>query len=123
MKISEIMTTKPHVIKASDNVLKAAEMFAHYNIGALPVEKDERLIGMLTDRDVVKRVVAGGRNPANTRVEEVLSPQVKYCFEDEDTAHVAQNMHELQVRRLPVMDRNKRLVGIVSLEDISSRTR
>jgi CBS domain-containing protein len=121
MKVSEVMTAKPQIIKAGESVLKAAEMLARNNIGALPVEKDDRLVGMLTDRDIVVRVVAGGRDPAKTRVEEVLSEKIKYCYEDEDIEHVAENMHQLLVRRLPVMNRNKRLVGIVSIEDISPR--
>jgi CBS domain-containing protein len=121
MKVSEVMTAKPQVIKSTESVQKAAEMLASNKIGALPVEKDDRLIGILTDRDIVVRVVAGGRDPAKTRVEEVVSQQVKYCYADEDIEHVAENMDQLLVRRLPVMDRNKRLVGIVSIEDISPR--
>jgi CBS domain-containing protein len=123
MKISEVMTAKPQVIKAGDSVQKAAEMLAQNNIGALPVEKDDRLIGMLTDRDIVVRVVAGKRDPAKTRVEEVVSAQLKYCYEDEEVEHVAENMDELLVRRLPVMSRGKRLIGIVSIEDINPRQR
>ena len=123
MKISEVMTAKPQVIKAGDSVQKAAELLAQNNIGALPVEKDDRLIGMLTDRDIVVRVVAGKRDPAKTRVEEVVSAQLKYCYEDEDVEHVAENMDELLVRRLPVMSRGKRLIGIVSIEDINPRQR
>ena len=121
MKISEVMTAKPQVIKASESVLKAAELLARNNIGALPVENEDKLIGMLTDRDIVVRVVAGGKDPAKTRVQDVVSDQVKYCYEDEDVEHVAQNMHQLLVRRLPVMNRDKRLVGIVSIDDIRPR--
>jgi CBS domain-containing protein len=121
MKVSEVMTAKPRVIKAGESVLKAAEILARSNIGALPVEKDDRLIGMITDRDIVVRVVAGGRDPAKIRVEDVVSGHIKYCFEDEDVEHVAENMDQLLVRRLPVMNRKKRLVGIVSIEDISPR--
>jgi len=122
MKVSEVMTRNPETIKADETVLKAAETLARKNVGALPVEKDDRLIGMLTDRDIVVRVVAGGRDPKKTRVEEVVSPETKYCYEDEDVEHVAENMNQLLVRRLPVMNRNKRLVGIVSIEDIAPRS-
>ena len=121
MKVYEVMTANPEVIKADDTVLKAAETLARSNIGALPVEEDDRLIGMLTDRDIVVRVVAGGRDPKKTRVEEVVSSETKYCYEDEDVEHVAENMNQLLVRRLPVMNRDKRLVGIVSIEDIAPR--
>ena len=121
MRVSEVMTRNPEIIKADETVLKAAATLARKKIGALPVEKDDRLIGMLTDRDIVVRVVAGGLDPKKTRVEEVVSPEPKYCYDDEDVEHVAENMDELMVRRLPVMNRNKRLVGIVSIEDIAPR--
>jgi len=121
MKVSQVMTRDPEVIKADETVLKAAATLARKNIGALPVEKDDRLIGMLTDRDIVVRVVAGGLDPKKTRVEEVVSPAPKYCYDDEDIEHVAENMDQLLIRRLPVMNRNKRLVGIVSIEDIAPR--
>jgi CBS domain-containing protein len=121
MKVSQLMTTHPKIIPAGETVLRAAETLARSNIGTLPVEKDDRLIGMLTDRDIVVRVVAAGHDPAKTKVEDVISPQVKYCFEDEDVDHVRQNMQELRVRRLPVVNRDKRLVGVISLDDISTR--
>jgi CBS domain-containing protein len=73
---------------------------------------------MITDRDIAIRGVAEGKGP-ETKVRDAMSPEVKYCFDDEDVAHVAENMAELQVRRLPVMNRNKRLVGIVSLADLA----
>jgi len=121
MKVSEVMTLEPQVIGADETVLKAAETLARMNIGALPVARDDRLIGMLTDRDIVVRVVAGGRDPRSTQVGEVVSPGAKYCYEDEEVEDVARNMHELLVRRLPVMSRDKRLVGIVSIDDIVPR--
>lgn len=121
MKVSQVMTSHPKTIRAGESVLHAAETLAKSNIGALPVELEDRLIGMLTDRDIVVRVVAAGHDPAKIKVEEVVSPQVKYCFDDEDVEHVKQNMQQLRVRRLPVVNRDKRLVGIVSLEDITKR--
>lgn len=123
MKVSEVMTRHPQIIKAGENILEAARQLAEKDIGALPVTRDDRLIGMLTDRDIVVRVVAEKRDPAKTRVEDVVSNGTKYCFEDEDTSHVAANMDQLLVRRLPVMSRSKRLVGIVSIEDIRPRQR
>lgn len=123
MKVSEVMTCNPEVIKASATVLEAARLLAGKDIGGLPVEQNDHLIGMLTDRDIVVRVVADGRAPDQTRVEDVLSRETKYCFEDEDVSHVASNMDQLLVRRLPVVTRDKRLVGIVSIEDIRQRKR
>lgn len=121
MKVSEVMTRNPQVIKAGESIVDAARHLAEKNIGALPVERDDRLIGMLTDRDIVVRVIAAKRDPARTRVEDVVSNSTKYCYEDEDTSHVAANMDQLLVRRLPVLSRDKRLVGIVSIEDIRPR--
>ena len=121
MKVSEVMTGKPRTIKAEEDVLTAAKRLVELEVGGLPVEKDDRLIGMLTDRDIVVRVVAKNRDPAKTKVEEVATKGAKYCFDDEDIAHVAQNMDELLIRRLPVLNRDKRLIGIVSIEDIRPR--
>ena len=121
MKVSEVMTRDPEVIEAGATVMEAARKLAGKEIGGLPVEQDDRLIGMLTDRDIVVRVVADGRDPDKTRVGDVVSREPKYCYEDEDVAHVASNMDQLLVRRLPVVSRDKRLVGIVSIEDIRPR--
>ncbi|MBV8062496.1 MAG: CBS domain-containing protein [Nevskia sp.] len=121
MKVSEVMTRNPEVIEAGATVMEAARKLAGKEIGGLPVEQDDRLIGMLTDRDIVVRVVADGRDPDKTRVGDVVSREPKYCYEDEDVAHVASNMDQLLVRRLPVVSRDKRLVGIVSIEDIRPR--
>jgi CBS domain-containing protein len=88
------------------------------DVGALPVADNDRLVGMITDRDIAIRGVGEGM-AADARVRQVMTEQVKYCFEDEDLAHVSQNMASLQMRRLPVMNRDKRLVGIVSLGDLA----
>jgi CBS domain-containing protein len=94
-------------------------MMAEIDAGAMPVGENDRLIGMITDRDIAIRAVAAGKGP-DTPVREVMSSDVKYCYEDEDLDHVAKNMSDIQVRRLPVVDRNKRLVGIVSLGDLAT---
>jgi CBS domain-containing protein len=86
--------------------------------GALPVAEQDKLIGMLTDRDIAIRGVAAGKGP-DAKVRDAMSREVKYCFEDEEVHHIAENMAELQIRRLPVMSREKRLVGIVALSDLS----
>ncbi|HEX4023866.1 MAG TPA: CBS domain-containing protein [Steroidobacteraceae bacterium] len=121
MKVSDVMTKQPRVISADDTVLSAAQQLAQKAIGMLPVAKDDRLVGVLTDRDIVVRVVAQKRDPATTTIGSVVSGEPKYCFEDQDTEEVARNMDELLIRRLPVVNRDKRLVGIVSLEDIRPR--
>jgi CBS domain-containing protein len=97
-------------------------MMAQYDTGALPVGDDDRLLGVITDRDIAVRVVAEGKS-LDTPVRDVMSTEVKYCFEDEEVEHVTRNMGDIQVRRLPVMNREKRLVGIVSLGDLSHSAR
>jgi CBS domain-containing protein len=84
----------------------------------VPVGENDRLVGMITDRDIAVRAVAQGKGP-DTPVRDVMSKDVKFCYDDEDLEHVADNMGELQVRRLPVVNRDKRLVGIVALGDIA----
>ena len=118
MKVSEAMTRDVCVASPDDTLEQAACMMADLDAGALPVGADDRLVGMLTDRDIAVRAVAQGKGPA-TAVKDVMSPEVRYCYEDEDLDEVAQNMGDIRVRRLPVLNRDKRLVGIVSLGDIA----
>jgi CBS domain-containing protein len=91
---------------------------AELDAGIMPVREGDRLVGMITDRDIAVRAVAAGKG-TDTSVREVMTEDVKYCFEDEDTDDVARNMADLQVRRLPVLTRDKRLVGIISLGDMA----
>ena len=122
MKITDVMTRDVTVAAPSDTIQRAAKKMAELDAGFLPVADGDRLVGVITDRDIAIRAVAEGREP-DTRVRDVMSPEVKYCFDDEDLDHVTQNMGEIQVRRLPVVDRDKRLVGIVSLADIATKGR
>ena len=87
--------------------------------GVLPVGENDRLVGMLTDRDITIRAVAKGKAPDRTKVRDVMSPEIKYIYEDESVEDAAENMGTLQIRRLPVLNREKRLVGIVSLGDLA----
>ena len=116
MKVSEVMCRDARLIKANDTIQHAAEIMAQEGLGFLPVEEDNRLIGMITDRDIVIRCIAQGKD-GNARVRDVMTRDVKYCFAQDDLEDVMDNMAEIQVRRLPVLDENKRLVGIVSLAD------
>lgn len=118
MKISDCMTRKVRVIDPGMTLRDAARLMADLDAGVLPVGDGDRLVGMLTDRDIAIRAIAAGKGP-DACVSEAMSPEVKYCYEDEDVGHVARNMGDLQVRRLPVMSRDKRLVGIVTLGDIA----
>lgn len=119
MRVAEIMTRDPEVI-TSDLVLKdAALKMRKLDVGMLPVRNDDRLVGMLTDRDITVRATAEGRDPIKTQVHEVMSPEVVYCFEDQDVSEAAKLMREKQIRRLPILNREKRLVGVVSLGDVA----
>lgn len=119
MKISEVMTREIEIADPEQTVQQAAQIMAAIDAGILPVGEDDRLIGMITDRDIAIRCIAKGRGP-DAKVREIMSDEVKYCFADQDVEQVAQNMAQIQVRRLPVLDRDKRLVGIVSLGDIAT---
>ena len=118
MRVSEAMSRNVCVASPDQSICEAACSMAQLDAGAMPVGKDDRLVGMITDRDIAVRAVAAGKGP-DTPVRDVMTPEVKYCYEDEDLAHVAKNMGELRVRRLPVLNRDKRLVGILSLGDIA----
>ena len=118
MKVSEAMSRDVRVANPEQSIRDAATLMAELDAGALPVGENDRLVGMITDRDIAIRAVAQGRGP-DAKVREVMSPDVKYCFEDEDLKHVAESMADIQVRRLPVVDREKRLVGIISLGDLA----
>jgi CBS domain-containing protein len=120
MKVREAMTGDVCLAHPDRSIREAARMMADQDIGALPVGDGDRLIGMVTDRDIAVRAIAEGLGP-ETKIRDVMSQEVKYCFDDEDLDDVAHNMGDIKVRRLPVLSRDKRLVGIVSLADIAPR--
>ncbi len=113
------MTRFAVLVNPDDTLRGAAALMKKIDAGLLPVAENDKLVGMLTDRDIAIRGVAEGKGP-DAKVRDAMSAEVKYCFEDEDVAHVAENIAELQVGRLPVMTRDKRLVGIVSLADLAT---
>ena len=118
MKIKEAMTTNVRIAKPDQTIREAAQAMAEVDSGALPVSENDRLIGMITDRDIAVRGVGEGKGP-ETSVREVMTGHVDYCFEDQDVEEVTKNMASIKVRRLPVLNREKRLVGIISLGDIA----
>jgi CBS domain-containing protein len=120
MKIGNIMQRDVKIISPDETVREAAAAMKKLDVGALPIGEHDKLVGMITDRDIAIRGIAEGKGP-DTKVRAVMSHEVKYCFEDEDVDHVAENMAELQIRRLPVLNRDKRLVGIVSLGDLATQ--
>lgn len=118
MKISDIMTRDVHLVSPDQTIREAAQLMEQQDIGSLPVSDNERLVGMLTDRDIVVRAVCRGLG-VDTPVAEVMTSDIKYCYDDQDIDEVSRNMAELEIRRLPVVDREKRLVGIVSLANVA----
>lgn len=119
MKVSDCMTRDVRLASPSQSIREAALLMVELDVGALPVGENERLIGMVTDRDIAVRAVACGLGP-DTSVAKVMSDSVMYCFADQTLEEVSRNMGDIQVRRLPVVDREKRLVGIISLSDIAN---
>ena len=118
MKVGEVMTHGVELASPDDTIQKAAGRMAELDTGVLPVGEGDRIVGMLTDRDIAVRAVAQGKGPDAT-VRDVMTPEVRYCFEDESLDDVVRNMGDNKVRRLPVMSRDKRLVGIVSFGDVA----
>jgi CBS domain-containing protein len=121
MNVSDVMTREVQVATPEQSIRDAAQLMMKIDAGTVPVGKDQKLVGMLTDRDIAVRAVAKGLGP-DTPVREIMSADVKYCFEDQSIEEVARNMADIQVRRLPVVNRDKRLVGILSLGDLAVRS-
>ena len=113
MKVSDVMTRKVELSQPGQTIQAAAQAMARIDSGMLPVAENDRLVGIITDRDIAIRAVGEGRDPQKTLVRDVMSAEVKYVFDDEDVDEVAENMAQLQVRRLPVVTREKRLCGVV----------
>ena len=118
MKVRDAMTTEVQLCTPDDTLRDAAEAMAALNCGLLPVTDSERLVGMISDRDIAIRGVAMGRGP-DARIADVMTAEVMYCFDDQDIEEVIANMGDIQVRRLPVVNRKKQLVGIIALGDIA----
>ncbi|MFL5286067.1 MAG: CBS domain-containing protein [Rhodopila sp.] len=117
--VSDVMTSDVRLINPEETVQQATRMMRDEDTGVLPVGEGDRLVGIVTDRDVTLRVVAEGKDPQRTKVREVMSQEPKYVFEDENIEHAADNMAQQQIRRLPVVNRDKRLVGILSVGDLA----
>jgi CBS domain-containing protein len=118
MRVSECMTREVQIVDPNDSLVGAAKAMAALDAGILPVGENDRLVGMITDRDIAVRGVAAGMGP-NAKVGDVMNSEVKYCFDDQDVDEVLTIMGDLQLRRLPVLNREKRLVGIVSIGDMA----
>ncbi|MBW3597867.1 MAG: CBS domain-containing protein [Planctomycetes bacterium] len=122
MNVKDLMTDDVTCVAPETTLQEAARHMRDLDVGSLPVCGNDRLGGMITDRDIAVRAVAEGRDAAKTKVQDVMSSGVVYCFEDDDAHHASELMQEKQIRRLPVLNRDKRLVGIVALADIARST-
>jgi CBS domain-containing protein len=120
MKVRDAMTGDVRLTDPNRSIREAAQTMAEQDIGALPVGENDRLVGIVTDRDIAVRAVAQGLGP-ETKIREVMSQEVMYCFDDEDLDDAAHNMGDIKVRRLPVLNRDKRLVGIIAISDLAGR--
>jgi CBS domain-containing protein len=118
--LSEIMTRDVKVIPPSCTVQQAAEEMRQQDVGAIPVCDGRKLIGVITDRDIAVRSTARGQDPGSTQVSDVMSDEVSWCFDDASVDDVARVMREKQVRRIPVVDHDKQLVGMVALADLAT---
>jgi len=118
MKVKDAMTKDVRMTRPDQRIRDAALLMAELDIGVLPVEENDKLVGMITDRDIAVRAVAEGRGP-DTPIRDVMTREVLYCYDDQTVEEVSQNMANVRVRRLPVMNREKRLVGILSLGDLA----
>jgi CBS domain-containing protein len=122
MKLKDVMSREVQVVRPDATIQEAARKMAELNVGTLPICDGERLVGMVTDRDITVRAIAAGRDPKTTQIREASTDQIVYCFEDQDVREAARLIEEKQIRRLPVLNRDKRLVGIVSVGDLAVRT-
>ncbi|MDD3836890.1 MAG: CBS domain-containing protein [Phenylobacterium sp.] len=120
MKVGDCMTRDVRLASPNETLREAARAMADLDAGVLPVSENDRLVGMITDRDMAIRAIAEGLGP-DARVSDVMSKEIRYCFEDDDADDVLENMGEQQLRRMPVLNANKRLVGIISLGDLAGR--
>ncbi len=121
MRVSEIMHKGCQYLASSDKVAQAAQIMANHDLGVVPIAENEKLVGMVTDRDIVVRGIAQGRDLNSATVGDLMTDEVYYCYDDQECQEVAHNMSEMQIRRMPVVNREKELVGIVSLGDLATR--
>jgi CBS domain-containing protein len=119
MKVREAMREKAEWVSPDLTLQQAAQTMREKNIGALPVGENDRLIGIITDRDICCRAVAEGHDPSKMKVRDVMSKKITYCFDDQDVKDAAQVMEEKHIRRLAVLNRDKRIVGILSVSDLA----
>jgi len=119
--VADVMTRGVRSMSPSDSVARAAQAMDELNVGVIPVCEGDKLVGMVTDRDIIVRGVAQERDIKSTRLADVMSTNVRCAKEDQDVEEILSQMAETQIRRMPVVDKQERLVGIVSLGDIADK--
>ncbi|HRW05060.1 MAG TPA: CBS domain-containing protein [Caldilineaceae bacterium] len=119
MLLKEIMTPNVEVVRPDATLQEAATKMKALNVGSLPVCTGKRIQGMITDRDITTRAVAAGQDPTQTKVQDIMTPDLHYCFDDQPVSEAAGLMQRYQIRRLPIVNRSNELVGIVALGDIA----
>ena len=122
MKIKEIMTRDVVTIHPDATVDEAAQQMSQHDVGMLPVYDGEQMVGLFTDRDITIRVVGEGRDPKQTRVRDIMTPEIIYCYDHEDVKEAVDSFGKMQIRRLPVLNRKKQLVGVLSIGDLAVDT-
>jgi CBS domain-containing protein len=122
MKIADIMSRDVDSIRLDTPLTEAAKKMRDHDIGSLPVTDGQKIHGMLTDRDIVVRALAMDKDPAKTTAREAMTEKIRYVFDDQDVSEAAESMKDQQIRRLVVLNRDKRLVGFVSMGDLSRKT-
>jgi CBS domain-containing protein len=120
-QVCDVMTRDVRVVSPNDSMQRAAQCMDELNVGVVPVCDGKKLLGVVTDRDIAVRGVAANKRPDQTPVTEVMSEHVRWCYEDQSIDDVLDEMSDTQIRRMPVVDRDKNLVGIVSLGDFAAR--
>jgi CBS domain-containing protein len=120
MNVREVMTADVYTVSADTSIFDIAELMRDEDIGVVPVVENDKLVGLVTDRDIVVRALADSRDPSQATARTVMSPNLVFCFEDQSVEEVLQTMGEQQVRRMPVVDRDRNLVGVVSIGDLSA---
>jgi CBS domain-containing protein len=121
MRVSEVMTPNVERLPPDASLSEAGMKMREHDIGAIPVYEGDRLVGMITDRDIAIRAVAEGKNPGEVTARQAMSPGIAYCFDDQDIREAGKQMREKKIRRLIVLNRQKRLVGILSLGDLAAQ--
>ena len=119
MRIQDVMTADVSFVRPDTPILEIARKMRDGDIGSTPVIENDRLAGIVTDRDIVVRVIAEGGDVRTKNARDAMSPGILYCYADDSVEAVLENMGGQQIRRLPVVDRDKRLVGVVSLGDLA----